>query len=491
MVNRLFVGIIYGLLLLPAPGMAQRTVGIDWQVPSDASEAKEDLQYFSNLGVTHLQVHQPLDPQIWQHINRLEFTVWGKLPINFAVTQTFTKADSSFTAEMKTLTKHFASRQSVHAIGIYSVGADFDEDFIEAVSAFIKKMDPAGKPFYFVTVNKNPSRMDTLLKYSLLLSPAGETPHQFKGYFYRPASDQKWSLANTKAFIRSTEQQYHAPIFFHSSWLQEMVKKHPDFATTLQLYATSAEPAFPLPQTKVNAVDSNTIIVVMLLLAWLTFSAVYSYNPVYRKSFMRYFTGHKFFVDDVMQRHIRELFTGLLILIQHAMAGGIVVYCLFHIFFSPLGYEALATHYPILVVFGNSNMGIFVWGFLLTLAVETLNITWLWGVNPGIKHLSQILNLYPWLLQLNLVIATLIAAFYLAGENNIPVFLLTALFLLLFGTSFFITAADTIRPVKKKQGWLYAGTIGIFILITAGIILWLVFSPELQNVVQLAARLPK
>lgn len=490
MVNRLFVAILYVLMLLPAHGLAQRAVGIDWEIPDEPAKASADLHYFSELGISHLQINQSLKPQTWQQIDRLEFTVWGMLPIEFAVTQTFTQADSSFFAEMHALARHYNDQPAVRSIGLYSIGAEYDDRFREAVASFKEVLQPdVSKTFYCVRVDPQQVTPSPVAS-SLLLSTSGRSSHTFSGYLYQPEVDKKWNPATVKSFISHTVNQPESPIFFNSIWLKEMTNRHPDFAGTLKLYATSPEPAFPLPNRMTTGIDSNTIMVVMLLLAWFSFGAIYSYNPVYRKSFMRYITGHRFFVDDVMERHLRDLFTGSVILLQHAIAGGIITYCLFNVLFSPLGRQALQSHYPLINAFGSNSFGIFIWGFLITLVTELLNIIWLWAINPATKYISQIINLYPWLLQINLIVATLAAAFFLAGQRSVFVYLLTALFLVLFICSFILTALDTVRFARKQRLWIYAGTIGIYSIIVLNIILWIAFSPELLNIAELAARLP-
>ena len=491
MVNRLFVAILYVLIVIPAPGLAQRAVGIDWDVPDQPAEAAEDLQYLSDIGISHLQISQTLSPQTWERINRLEFTVWGKLPINFAVTETFSTADSSFASNMQSLAAHYNDQNSVRAIGLFEVGAVHDGQFIEAVNSAKQEFKKhITKPFYYITADLQQTKADSLFEFSFLLSAEGNSNRSFSGYMYLSERNDRWNLAQVKSFIDHTASQPQAPIFFKSSWLKKMVKQHPGFSRILTLYASSAEPAFPLPKKSPTSMDSNTVIVIMLLLAWFSFGAIYSYNPVFRKSFMRYITGHRFFIDDVMQRHVRDIFSGSIILIQHAIAGGIITYCIFNVFFSPLGYQALLSHYPFLSVFGDGILGPFFWGTLLTLLVEIFNILWLWAINPATKFISQIINLYPWLLQINLIVATLVAAFYLAGQRNNFVLILTCVFLIFFISSFILTALDTVRFARKKRHWIYAGTIGIYSVILLATAIWVSFSSELLSVVALAARLP-
>lgn len=489
--NRFIAAIVFVLILSPVSGVAQRAVGVDWKVPKDVKKASADLRFFSSLGISHLQVKQNLSPRLWQLVTDSGLTVWAMLPIEFAVTQTFTKADSSFLSATNSLARQFNSQAAVHSIGLYWVGATYDQSFYSAVSSFAATLRPnITKPLYAVEAELPQQKLHTEAGKALLLTHNGGAKHNFSGYIYRPTPNEPWNLKPVKTFIEKTGERPQSPIFFPSGWLKKMIQHHPDFAETLHHYATSAEPAFPLPQHHSQMVDSNTIVVVMLLLAWFIFGAIYSYNPIYRKSFMRYVTGHRFFVEDVMQRHIRELFTGSIILIQHAIAGGIILYSVASTLFTAFGYQAIQAHYPWLGIFGDSLFGFFIWGVVITLACELLNVLWLWLVNPATKYFSQIINLYPWLLQINLIIATLSAAFLLGSGHPFFVYLLTALFIILFIASFILTAADTVQFVRKRKLYIYLGTVGVYLILLAGVLLWVLFSQKLLNVAELAARLP-
>src|SRR5699024_118631 len=104
------------------------------------------------------------------------------------------------------------------------------------------------------------------------------------------------------------------PVFFNAAWLYKMSQKHPDFNRTLSQYATLKHPLFPLSNKNKNVSDNN-IISLALLLAWLLSGIAFAYDPAYSKSFNRYFTAHLFYVVDVMKRHIRSTFSGIIILI--------------------------------------------------------------------------------------------------------------------------------------------------------------------------------
>lgn len=491
MVKRFFVAVILIVLFVPASMWAQRTVGVNWQVPDTPAEMKSQVQYFSDLGITHLQINRQLPPSVWQTIEDYNFTVFGKLPINFPVLQTFSKADSTTRAQWLQLAEYYNDRRPVKAVNLFAYGQVQNPGFRRAVRAFQRDIADT-KPLVYTTTYARPLPIDSLFdaKMVSLLNTDASINNHINAFWYEPAFNKNLELAPVKQFLEATSAYPGLPVFFDSVWLQNMIEKHPGFEETLRLYATSSQPVFPLPKEEHTYSIQRNIIVIMLLLVWLILALTYNYNPVYRRSFLRYFTGHKFYVQDVMQRHIRSLFSANSILVQHAICGGIVLYCIYEVTFSALGHQAILFHYPILSAAGNNTLAVFFWGFGATILIETVSIFWLRFANPEVHFISQIVNLYPWLLQLNLIVATLASIVLLAGWHPIIIYFLGCLFIIFFVSSFTVTAFDTGYYMQSNRYWYLAGTAGLYLALLAGTIIWLFLLREFINVIYLAASLP-
>lgn len=491
MVKRSFVAVILVLLFLPASMRAQRLVGVNWQVPDTLAEMTAQLHYFSGLGITHLQVNRQLPSSAWQVIEENNFTVFGKLPIHFPVLQTFSTADSTEQAQWLQMVGYFNDQSSAQAIGLFSYGQIQNPRFRHAVTEFIQQINTATKPLFYTTRYAQSNSIDSLFDakmVSLVDTDVTDSNH-INAFWYEPTSSRALQLAPVKQFMETTAPYPNLPVFFDSVWLQNMIDKHPGFEKTLRLYASSSQPVFPLPKQKNSHSIQRNIIVIMLLLVWLILALTYNYNPVYRRSFLRYFTGHKFYVQDVMQRHIRSLLSANSILIQHAICGGIVLYCIYEVTFSALGHQAIISHYPVISLAGDSSLALFFWGFGGTLIIETASIFWLRFTNPEVHFISQIVNLYPWLLQLNLIVATVTSIVLLAGWHPIIIYLLGCLFIIFFVSSFTVTAFDTGYYVQSNRYWYLAGTAGLYLALLAASIVWIFFLRKLINVIYLAASL--
>ncbi len=478
---------------MPLDGVAQRAIGVNWSVPGRSSEAKMQLQHYADIGISHLQIHEPLESETWRKIDELGFTVYGKLPIDFPVFETFSEADSARLDTLSAVIAHYNRHPSVEALGAFAFGALYDAGFERLAADFaIDLNSKTDTPLYYTTADETVSTIDSLFSFKMLRLPAPNVSknNPAAAFIYRPTDAGRSDLATLKNLLESTADSPQHPIFLEASWLEDTEKRYPNFGKVLSSYTAGGDAVFPLPESSPKPFSSASAIAVLLLLAWILFAVIYSYDPVYRKSFVRYFTGHRFFVDDVMKRHIRSPFTGGSILVQHAISGGIVVYVIFKVFFTSLGYDALLSHYPVLPDSDAGGLNLFFWGFLLTLGFQLICLAWLRIAHSGISSITQVINLYTRLLQVNLFTATLISIFFLSGPRQNFIYALSIIFVLLFALSFIITAADVGRFVRTKKIQYYAATMGLYLFGLIGLVSWLFSSESLQNVVELAASLP-
>ena len=494
MANRFFLAVLFTILLCPAHAIAQRAIGVIWEAPAQSQSAREQLQDLAAQGISYIKVNQKLEESTWRTIAELRFTVYGMLPVRFPVVQTLSKADSAFENKISGYLAHFSDKETLKAVGVFSYGQVDDLQFQNALEIFAEEnLSQFSKPLYYQTTLAKHSPVDSLFNFKML-STSGETvpvTSAIGAYVYNPQRSSRWKLSPLKTFLEHTPANDSIPVFFDGAWLQTMQQKHPHLRQTLQLYASSSEPAFSLPkQGQIKASEHNTVIIA-LLLSWVIFAFTYNSSPVYQKSMARYFTGHKFYVDDVMQRIIRSPLPGGSILVQHTIAGAIFFYCIFHATFTSTGFEALYYYYPLLSLFGTWSLSIFILGFFITLFAEIICVTWLKYTNPDITHLSQLLNLYPWPLQINLLVITLMLTLFLAGQSIILIYAAALIFLLIFLSAFIITALDSSRYVASKKILFLVGTMGAYITIMVGLLIWMAASPKLHNVIELAASLPK
>lgn len=363
--NKAVLALSLFLLSIPILAHAQRTIGVVWQVPSSQRIAEKQLHKFAEAGFTYLQIEDALNSRTWNTINRLGFNVYATLPVYFPTAKTFRQAGSAFYRRMRKLAIFYKGQPSVKAIGLFSYGSVTNASFQKSVADYINRIFPkSSEKLYYLTTNAGFTPVDTLFDFKIIRTsnPVKVTDSNIGAWLYQPPKGKIWELYPVKQFLKQTARSPDIPIFFHSSWLQTMINKHPGFRNILSFYATSSSAVFPIPPNE-PAPAGNKIIVIALLIAWILFAFTFRYDPLYQKSFKRFFLSHRFYVSDVIHRNIRTFLRGNSILIQHCIAGGIIYLCIMQSSFSQLGLKALFWHIPVLAQFGTGKLGIFLWGW--------------------------------------------------------------------------------------------------------------------------------
>jgi hypothetical protein len=304
-------------------------------------------------------------------------------------------------------------------------------------------------------------------------------------FLYAPSGGMGNRMAPLKWFIEKTSVNPQAPVFFESGWLLNFINKHRSTEQILIEYATYQDAVFPLPQEPLTDSNSHSIIVLVLLALWGTVALTYSFIPTYRRSLFRFFLSHQFFIEDVMQRHIRSIVPSLVLLGQHAVLGGIFLYCMANTYLSSIAVEVFYFYFLILNTFGTGHLSLFFLGIIFTLLFQTILPLWPYIVNWGIGYLSQISILYSWPFHLNLVITTVIVTLLMSGGNTYLMGACFILFVAVLLLDFPITAFDTGRNVTGNR-WVYAsGTLGLYTLVVAVLAILVVTNDRLLNILDL------
>ncbi len=478
------------LALLPLELTAQRLLGVRWETPDGTEQARRELEAFHRIGITYLEIDRMLSPSVWAMIDELNFKTFGALPIRFPVAHTFSEPDSSFLDMMESLVRHYAGQESVQAIGLFQYGPVGDARFIEAVTPFIRQINNSfSGEIYYLTKPTDSFATGTLFDFKMISIKTTNGVRAFSNsdeaiYSYSPSEELKPYLTPVKHFLEETAS-VPAPVYFDSQWLLETLKVYPEFRQTIQLYASDPEPVFATPKEFIQTTSSHSLIVLLLVFVWGCFAVNYSFSPIFRRSMFRYFLGHKFYVDDIIQRHIRSMGPTGIMLLLHVILAGIAIYCYINAAFSDLAVEALSFHLPLSFLGGNFMASAVVGTSLATLAIEAICVIWLYLTNRRMRKLSQVVNLYAWPMQLNLLLVTVMVTLLMAGSHATLISVLATGVLLIFLGSFIITSLDTIKYVKNKYLYL-AGTTFLYSTFWIALFIWLFNNTYLTDIYSLA-----
>ncbi|HLR76777.1 MAG TPA: hypothetical protein VK106_03900 [Balneolaceae bacterium] len=477
-----------------ANASAERPVGVKWPCPATKTEAAEQLEYFSSIGIQYLQIDCKLPTEIWNLISKHNFQVYAQLPIKFPITPTFEKSDSAFAEGLQRLIKHYTSHHAVKAVGIFEYGPVQEPAFQQAVFHFLSSLkSETARPLYYVTSRPGSFAIDSLFDFKILHSKLPNLSVKngsFIGAYYISVDAESQQALSTveKTLAAVHKKEAQIPVFYEADLILNLAKKFPGFKKTLSLYTHTAD--YPLAVEKSETVkqgNQGSLITILLLISWIILAVTYYVSPVFRNSMTRYFTGHQFYIKDVYERHLRSVLPGASILFQQVILTGIVFFCISNVFISPLGKEALLYHYPVLSIFGETGYALLFWGFAAAVVFEILCLSWLLVTNPRLKYFSQVFNLYPWPLQLNLLIVTIMVTIYSSGENEMLLFITGLVFLIITLAAFIIAAVDAINLSKsQKRLWVAASSLLLYIVLLTGSIIWIYFSPYLLKVAKLA-----
>lgn len=484
---------------LAHPSLGQRTLAVQWDIPEDRETALHQLETFRNLDIHLIEISEQPEKEIWNRINELEFSVYGHLSLTFPLVQTFANPDSLLVEDLRKSLDLFITQPSLQALGLFKYGAIYQPGFDTAIRPFVEEIrNSFDGQLYYTMVRKNDSPADEYFDFKMLevkvkaqqnFSVGDSLSPEVGGIAYRPEAEISSYLRPFHTFLEEHKGKYEStPIFVSSRWLLPMLEKYPDFAQTVRLYNSDSEFVFPVPREASNLTATNSLIVLLLILIWCILAVNYHMSPVFRKSSMRYFLAHVFFVEDVMNRHIRSVGASLTILVVNMLLAGITVYCVTKVTFSPLGLEAVIFYYPKIILLQPPMLSLFLWGFVLAGILTVTSIIWIKLSNKAIRSFRQVLNLYTWPLQINFILATVMVTLLMAGPYPAMTLLLAILFSAVHISAFIITAVDTAKYMASHKALFLMGSIGIYLLIWMGLGYWLLVS-NIPDVIQLAAQL--
>jgi len=486
------------IMSFSANGLAQRQLGVHWTPPADNKTAIEQLNQFADLGIQRLLITPPLEETVWERIDTLGFSVHGHIGIRYPTASTFSDPDSTLLAMISSNTNQLISRSSVQSIGIFSLGQIESDRFTNALKPITRQIDSVFRgSLFYITLRPKEVPADSLFDYKLLLdngirypvpSDSGKNTNRPGGYIYT-STDSIFTPA--KQVLKKGERD-SVPVFLKGDWLLNSTKTYPEFAESLTYYAETSKLVLPLPREINTRQPDHSIIIILLLFIFGLFIISYHYSPVYRRALSRYFFSHKFLVDDIMNRHIRTITPSLVILLQHILAAGIASYCLGYMLFSVYGQDAIQYHYSGFMITSTPLGSFFLWGCLLSLFICLLSVLWIWliNINAEIKYFSQVLLLYSWPLQLNIIICLLLVTVMISGASRSLFYLLCILFLTIQLSSFIITSFDTSGNLTVNRIWFLSGSIGLYIVLLSGFAGWVLFYTSLPEVISLAISLP-
>lgn len=254
------------------------------------------------------------------------------------------------------------------------------------------------------------------------------------------------------------------------------------FDSLLSAYGRSGRSvvALPPPRPAGPRLHFSALLLVML---WLSFGLHYFLSSSYRRAVKRYFFSHTFFVEDVLDRHVRFAISALLVLVQTGLMWGLMIYTSIPALVSGAGLSGLSWHYPII----EHNWTLLVIFFIAGTAFNLCCIIWLGAACLRRDGLVQAATLQMWPMHLGLLFVTAAVPSVAAGAGAVIAGVLLLGFILLNLLAFLIAALHFSRRPSLPLPLHWLATVVLYTGLLTALGLLFFYGSRLSEVFYLAA----
>lgn len=470
---------VFSLLLwlcnLVQSGYTQPTIGVVWDIPDNSRIADQQLQLFEELGVTHLEIQHPVSDSQLSKLNDRNFSLLIRSGVEYYTLNTLSESTESYRDNMTQLISEYDSLIRVAGVGLLSQSHFKDPEFTSAfrdISASLSSQTE--KTLYYFLNDEWYSVNNPDLPFGILLTN--------KTYQDRDLADLDQQF---KVFV---DNERELITFFHSDWLTEAVSEFPEFETSLTVYAQNGTWSLPLPYHETTGTQANWLVFALILL-WIILAIQVKFIPNARSMILRFYFAHRFYVDDILHYRERYATQSIIMMVIHALTGGIVVYLLSISLLHDSGLNALYHHLPWLKVFGSGYYSISFLAIISLLILQAVSILWLYLPAKNLDHVSQIANLYAGLLYTDYIVLTLMVSFYLTSFSTVLVYILVTFYVLTGFANFYLTAFNTARNIGADKLIYYTTTVLLHTVVCITVLVYLLTQTEIIDILSLSISL--
>ncbi|MDZ7807215.1 MAG: hypothetical protein U5K71_08865 [Gracilimonas sp.] len=446
-----------------------------WEVPEDNRSLSEQLQLFNDLGVTHLEIKHPVSTDLLSDLDNSSFSILIRSDQRYYILKTLETKQNAIQHNVTDLIRTYDAFSRVAALGVISQSHFKDPDFTSAFESFSERFSTQTDKSLYHYLDEKWYTLDAPdLPFGVLLAE-----NEFQ------SGDLKDFSQQFQTFVENKDELI---IFVHSDWLTNAVNKSPEFQTSLKLFSEDGTWSLPLPQQKAASPDANWL-VFALLIFWIILAVQIKFIPNARPMILRYYFAHRFYVDDILHYRERYATQSIVMMVLHALTGGIVAYVTTMILVSEAGLEALFYHIPSLEVFGSSYFSISLLSILVILILQAISVFWLYLPARNLDHVSQIANLYAGLFYTDYLTLTLLISFYLTDLSTILVIVLATFYVLIGFINFYLTAYNTARNLGPEKIIYFLITAFMYTLIAISALVYLLTQTEIIDILSLSISL--
>ncbi len=445
-----------------AQGTSLTQLGISFPDGVNGQEIQSQIPLFQELGISMLEFQHPVPVSLLDSLEKTSLGIMIRTENKFLTTANLLDSSADLILQFKDVLNYYAPYSNVSAIGLFSFRQPDNELFDAELKLIINSLaDSSRISFYEISSINQTSGISAVIQIHDKFYPENGDNYVLR----KPFQSSDFEMVS-KLVLSDTPL-----LLFDSVWFEEATSPQSPLPETLREYRETGVFLLPLPNPETSGIQLNWPILVFLI-TWLIVGIHLKTVPTYRDTMLRYFTFHRFFVDDIMRFRERSALSGTFLLLQHALFTGLLAYILAKHFVGKQGLEALYHHLPLLAVFGKNYFSLFSITVVLTFLIEIIGLLWLYLPSKSMQHFSQTVNLYAWIFHIDFILISLMLILLLTNSQGILLPILGILFILNWLIGFGFCAYDSSKYLLKNRTSYLLYTIGLHTIVNVGLIIF-------------------
>lgn len=421
---------------------AQTQLGIRLQVTSEQSieDLSQDLNLIDTLGINWVEIEGNPNKEVLSQLNQNDLSIYLLSDIQFVLTP-YLLGDNELLNKMTSMVGE-KNDSTISGYILIRNSQTYKEEFAQDFKVIVDSLRSMTNKEIFI---HSPLYKDDLPSFDYL----DDVIFDVKTFSDSTLNINKVMFnkveysAGDERVINQLLTSAPSILIIQSEWLRKASERNQGLIDVLSSFNEINTP-LPIPRKSPVAPNSNWNVLVLVIL-WITIITHYAYHPNYRTNAFRYFFSHNYFVKDIMEYRIRNTSNGIIILMQHAVTGGLFFYYLMRASFSDAGIKSFFYNLPYVTFIGDTFLSVFVLGVIIIAVFQIIAIIWISLANKEIRHSSQILSLYSWPLQLNFLALTAMSVLFQIGTTNTWFYVLAVFFVMNWFNAFNMASVDTSR----------------------------------------------
>ncbi len=474
------------LLLFFGSAACQVKFGVFWQSNGGEITSRINLDQYTRMKITHFVIGDAYANEIMAKDDSAassQIKILAAPPLRFLTAYDLRKHRSLLVKRLYQGLQPF-TRIHPEGYGIIQLSEIQSSKLVMQLKPILTQLiDSVRSPVYYIYSERFPDKKDQaagLFDFSILqinektdiaAIPDLITP-KTRGIYFNPISNGYYNLRHLQLLFKAVRDNSGIVLYLNGKWLQNTLNNHSNFKSLITAYATEQNAVFSNPPVGHLPVKPGYTIIVLIII-WLITAIHYGFEPNYRKSMIRYFGYHHFFIDDIQERLLRFANSNVIVMFIQALTGALFLITFFHFFISDTGFQAITAHYPALDFLGGSDVQLFFIGFMTILIFNLVGSLWIFISSPDFPQYNQVLTLFLWPQHLNLLLLSLLVTFTTAYQSPFLIYLCGIFYVIVLLSSFLAASVDVYLHTQNKGPFFFKTVLPYLVLVIITLI-WLI-----------------